>query len=479
VLRLKQHISETHVNKPNIKDQRLIYAGNLLKDSQTLKQVFFRDSLCTELTNSNKTDFTIHLVCSNSSQKSTQATASNLGPANSNSAPATQTSPTSSTRINSTSATVTPPPPPSSSSVNTNNIQRDSNPNNQSSQAPSSPNMTSAQVSGMVNDLLQSEQMRQQLVTLQQLANLVATELAQNLAINFSIYANQNSPGNSAQTPMQLSNISELLNSGQPINISTINTTAQAANTASQTDNGQVDGNDITAQLIYAGQPNRNGHNLTGDTNVNDPRVAHQPEANQFGLNHAPQAQAQAVVAGPQQQQRQVQAPQAPIIEQPVPAQPVDAEQILQHDVIDWVYYSIRAMVLMAALYIHASLFRLLFIFGLLAIAFFLNRRSARRQNQPEVRQNAAQPPQPMPAENRGAPANDAPLEEAGELRRRRVNGNEPVADGDRNQIVDNAGDPAHFEENAGGEDIAQRRVSFFKLCYLVVADFLASLVPE
>lgn len=64
VKRLKQHISETHINKPSIEDQRLIYSGNLLKDHEILEEIFSRDPLTnSDLTNSNKKDFTIHLVC--------------------------------------------------------------------------------------------------------------------------------------------------------------------------------------------------------------------------------------------------------------------------------------------------------------------------------------------------------------------------------------------------------------------------------
>uniref|UniRef100_A0A6G1SQS2 Homocysteine-responsive endoplasmic reticulum-resident ubiquitin-like domain member 2 protein n=1 Tax=Aceria tosichella TaxID=561515 RepID=A0A6G1SQS2_9ACAR len=482
VLRLKQHISETHVNKPHIKDQRLIYAGNLLKDSLTLKQVFFRDSLCTELTNSSKTDFTIHLVCSNSSQKATPS--SGLATAN------TSTAAPQASQARPINGTAPPQPPPnvtqsSSPSVNTNGTSNASTQNlnhttsNGTNQASTSArDMNFTQVTEIVNGLLQSEQMRQQLATLQQLANMVAAELAQNLATNSSIHTN--SPAQldtSAQLPLQLSELAGLLNLGQSANNPTFNTTASPLNLAPQTDNGLA-ANSIARQLLYAGQPNRDGQNLNGDTNVNNPGVEHQLDGRQFGFNHPAQAQAQ-VVAG--QQQHQVQAPQAPIMEQPVPAQPVDPEPILQHDVIDWVYYSIRAMVLMAALYIHASLFRLLFIFGLLAIAFFFNRRSARRRNQPAARPNAAQPPQPAPADARGgADDNRVPLEQGdAELRRRRVNGADP-ADGDNNnQNDDNAADRAQPVGNADGEDVVQRRVSFFKLCYLVVADFLASLVPE
>lgn len=463
VSRLKQHISETHVNRPNIKDQRLIYAGNLLKDSLTLRQVFFRDSLCTELTNSDKTDFTIHLVCSNSSHKPQPA--SRLG-----SSPLTTTQPAQERSARPDQANL-------ASSGQTNGAPRATN--NAANQTPTF-RMSSTQMHDIVSNLMQSEQMRQQLATLQQLANSVATELTQNLTASLNDQASARQMIPQTHFPLLLSQLPGLLNFGQPIDISTHATTSPPIGSVSQTDQDLV-ANFAFNRLANNGAPTYEEHNLTGDNNVNDTELRHQPVGHQTDFGHPEQAQPPAAVAD--LHQPRVQAPQAPIIEQPVPAQPriqpVNADPVLQHDVIDWVYYSIRAMVLIAALYIHASLFRLLFIFGLLAIAFFFSRRSNRRQNQPAAGLNVAQVQQAINAENRGMADNDVHLEQGGNLRRRRVEGeNAPNGDSGGPNVGEGGADGGAAGIEEGGQ-VGQVRVSFLKLCYLTVTDFLASLVPE
>lgn len=291
VHRLKQHISETHINKPKVEDQRLIYAGNLLKDSFTLKQIFFRDSLCTELTNSNKTDFTLHLVCQlpRTSEQSSNFNSSTNHPS-------------------ATPSSATPSP--------AQNVPASTRSEEQPHQAQ------------MIQSLMQSDQMRQQMAAFQELSQLVAAQLATSLA------------------------------------------------------------NGTLPQLLS------NANRIEVQTSV-------------------------------------------PVINQPAPQAPVDpGAPAAQHDIIDWVYYSTRALILIAALYIHASMYRLLFLFGMLAIAFYFNRRPGRGQA--------------AAAENN---AND-------------VNNNPAAA---RDQV------PAED----GGGDRAPARLPFLKLCYLVVTDFLASLVPE
>lgn len=147
----------------------------------------------------------------------------------------------------------------------------------------------------------------------------------------------------------------------------------------------------------------------------------------------------------------------------------------MQHDVIDWVYYSVRAALLMAALYIHASMFRLLFIVGLLAIAYFFNRRSARRNNNVVInRQEAANP---NVREVNIADFNNAPPGNAVQRQRPREGAGGQVAD-------DNLGDEQRAEGegenilNAQDERVPDR-LPILKFCYLVLTDFLASLVPE
>lgn len=386
IKRLKQHISETHTNKPSVEDQRLIYAGNLLKDHQILKQIFFRDSLCTELTNSSKTDFTIHLVCSqqkivnsnsNNTNRATTASSSNRE-SNTNS----QTSSSSSGTAN--QATSLPSISRPTTSINlqipigsqeritfgtsqsgtssnitttTTTTIRLNNQNQTTSITRSTPitlinnqltttisNGQSAQQAEMIQNLIQSDHMRQQMAVFQHLACLVASQIAQNIN-----------------------------------------------------------------------------------------RVPSPPP------------------------------PPPPVVEQPAP-RPEQEAAAVQHDVIDWVYYSIRAFVLMAALYIHASMFRLFFIVGILATAYFFHRGSFRRRARQQPQQEALQQQQQV-LNNQQEQANQQ------ENGRRLQNLEEQPFNGEVNNDNEQRDTPQ--------EHRARERLPILKLCYLVLTDFLASLVPE
>jgi len=229
-----------------------------------------------------------------------------------------------------------------------------------------------------------------------------------------------------------------------------------------------------------------NDHNLNNhDPNVADgaqQMAAGNANMAQFNLGPVPRAQ--------------------PMVEQPIGvgvAQVQDQEApALQHDVIDWVYYSIRAIIFMTALYIHASLFRLTFLAAILAFCYYINRRSVRRaalqQHRARGQMIAGQ------NGNRGQPAQDVPDEGLGRVVREPAQGEEgriPQAGEPELRLRLNAGhseggreaendmargngviDTARVDEQNVGQD-NQGRVPFLKLCYLVVTDFLASLVPE
>lgn len=475
VLRLKQYISETHINKPKSEDQRLIYAGNLLKDSLTLKQVFFRDSLCTELTNSSKTDFTIHLVCSAnqlrpaSSQSSntakssdrSQGTSGSNAPASSNSSLASEQQPTTSNISNS----------------NTSNQQQSNTAtipsNTQTVDAPQINQINHTQAAELAMNLLQSDHMRQQTAIFNQLANLVAAKLVENLANESMLDANR--------TSIETDQVNQILNNSPLFDGLTRNEAITSA-IISQNVNHLV-ASSVASQDLYAGNRVSNqgvdqaGQNLNNADLANGPRIMINHPANglQIGEHQGPRVE----VAAPA-----VIAPRAVPQAQPAPIgpQPIDPDVPgMQHDVIDWVYYFLRAMVLFLALYIHASVLRLMFIALLLAIAYFFNRRSARRaarNNLPE-RDQVPRDNQDGLAEMNGNVINDG--EHQGEelnggLRRRRA-ADENVNIGE--DEVDNVPDDTRRGPTQQPQDAAQRRVSMLKLCYLVVTDFLASLVPE
>lgn len=517
VSQLKQHISETHINRPNVEDQRLIYAGNLLKDAQTLKQIFFRDSLCTELTNSSKTDFTIHLVCSQKSNhnvyNTSQPTTSN-NTTRSNQARLQQgSSSNQNNHSNSSAGTI--------DSISNNNVTNNSNNNNydytnnrsnqasiingiQLAQNPASAqttNLDANQVNDIVANLMDSEQMRQQMNMFQELANNVAAQLINNLASSltqtslssFQTQSTSTTTPSLHQTSSQQipsPDISSMLNNiPQNVRIATPTAVTVDSSTSTVTAASQMiyAGNRIQTHLVdasdHGNNPNRN-LNHPADNNDTAPRVSEQHGGVRFRL-------------GPVAHQAAHQA--APIVNQPagaaagVPAAQVPDPEVhaIQHDVIDWVYYSIRALVLMAALYIHASILRLLFIFGVLAIAYFFNRRSARRNN----RRGDRERPQHAAANVWHRQANNAPGAAAapdgpgnagvginrGEVDRNRlndltINNNNDVAGGER-------GDANGARAQDGGEEtvaaVQPVRLSFLKFCYLVITDFLASLVPE
>lgn len=379
VRRLKQHISETHINKPNIEDQRLIYAGNLLKDSLTLKQVFLRDSLCTDLTNSSKTDFTIHLVCTQKViiSSNQQSSNKNAMPAARSATPRANGLISSSSRSSNPSVQIPSQSNPAEFSrnnpmaSNATNVNASSNNSDvpvvtssllnnifsfpSASQNSSTPTATRTEMTQL---WMQSEQMRQQLALFQQMADLVAAQL-----------------------------VAVARNNGNPTSLPTTT-------------------NDIASQ--------------TSDNNANAPAL---DDHHHFRIEDAREAR-----------------------DIPV-AQPAIG-QAQQNDVIDWVYCSIKAVVLMAAIFLHASIFRILTILGLISIAVFFNRRSTRR-TVPNRREGPEAPQGPIDLGIREPAANDP----------------DPTPD-------DRGANENHSEASQG-------RMSLIKFCYLVVTDFLASLLPE
>lgn len=191
------------------------------------------------------------------------------------------------------------------------------------------------------------------------------------------------------------------------------------------------------------------------------------------GHHHQPPDQGQ----GPEQGQVPVVQGQAPIINQPAPLQPEPDVLPIEHDVIDWIYYSIRALVLMAALYAHASMFRLLSIVGLLGIAYFSNRRSASRAQAQQQQQNQNQqqvtPRLDAAPVARGDDAQNPIIQrDAGdEVQPLLIDGN----NNDGNQPIG----VTRGANQAVEDEMAQQRVPILKLCYQIVTEFLASLVPE
>lgn len=453
VQRLKQHISETHVNKPRVEDQRLIYAGNLLKDSWFLRQIFFRDSLCTELTNSSKTDFTIHLVCytpvtktsASSSSASQSRPANNSGQSNSGSSTARPTPSSNSPNNNSgltqsnfdrTQPTANPAPSLSSNSQNRHlNQQQASNNTNTpiilSNNLNQTSTFSSTQHAEMIQNYMQSEQMRQQMAIFQHLAHVVAAQIANHVA-------NPRNP--TAINSDQASQVPIVpIFDAQALNVQT--TSNHLSATASQL---LYAGNRQQTQFVQADTSTGvyQNENMNNENNANAQGVVGEPAVVEPQLRRLMQARAQG----------------GGFLDQGAP--PPDPE--LQHDVIDWAYYSIRAAVLLVALYLHATWFRLLFIFTLLAMAYFFNRRRfpARQGQQQQVGQDnpVFQPP------DQGQP----------DVRRRNLDGEEQQRAG-----ANTVDDADEMVQDRVQEENVPVRVPFLKLCYLVVTEFLASLVPE
>lgn len=450
VHQLKQHISETHVNKPKVEDQRLIYAGNLLKDTHTLKQIFFRNSLCTELTNSSKTDFTIHLVCYSYTYRLPGNPSLGTGQALTAGQSSSTTSASSTAATNSTQTGFIRSMPNTAianrSPVNnqpapvTRNTPLSPISNQNPLPATSSTTLNATQQAEMIRNFMQSDQMRQQMVVFQQLAHMVAAQIATNLA-----YSNYNNIINSNQrnstTNETLSSHAHLPVIGDQLANSPI--TSAASQLLYAEDRQRAQFVQSSTHEHRAGAVNQN-ENINNENNANAPAVV-EPARAQFGFG------------GP------LQGP-APVVEHPAP------QPIVEHDVIDWVYYSIRAVGLMVALYIHASMFRLLFILGILAIAFFFNRRRVA----PAARHDLGQPQR---AQVLHPFVNQRAHQENAELRGRVADRGEQPNVANRVAIVNN--DEEAAARGRAQEEVGPGRVPFLKLCYLVVTDFLASLVPE
>lgn len=518
VNRLKQHISETHINKPNIEDQRLIYAGNLLKDSQTLKQVFFRDSLCTDLTNSSKTDFTIHLVCTQKIVTNQVNRSSNITSRNTTTRPQGHLSSSvphaaSSAQSAGDASTIRPSPAfgsgPSTSNTRpvggqqasnqgpatNSNINPTVNDNpfsnlftNLNSLGSSIPNPS--QREGLAHEFMQSEQIRQKMARFEQLANAVAVQLTILIANNSNF--NLTPDLSASTTPEQLS---QMLNptAGEPI----VQPTAQGISTSPlmatptvpcQTSDGSVGTGGIdTNRAAAASSGESRVQGLIAAVEERADPLASTNHTTASSMSSRPAAQivdganadrANPIGAEPAQPVPQFafQVHQAA----PQPAPPVVEQQAPNHDVIDWIYYSIRAIFIMTALYMHASIFRLLSILGLLVMAYFVSRRVTRRTNanRREVQVRDVRDPN----QNQQNLAQQQPAQQAADR-----DANEPdnrARDGGirhrGQELRPNANDNnTNSNDNRQGQDEAAARVPFLKLCYLVVTDFIASLVPN
>ena len=95
------------------------------------------------------------------------------------------------------------------------------------------------------------------------------------------------------------------------------------------------------------------------------------------------------------------------------------------------------------------------------------------------VRQEAVADGVPAAAVD-GVPREDGVNNEGLRRRRGEAADQEPyVANRNVNEVRENGSDHGRVAAQGGQEEIVRRPISFLKLCYLVVTDFLASLVPE
>lgn len=521
VLQLKQHISQTHVNKPNVGDQRLIYAGNVLKDTHTLKQIFFRNSLCTELTNSNKTDFTIHLVCCTSAQKNASGTQT-VTRSNDNTTSAASSQPTS-----------------SPSSIQANRLDNHQNVFNQShsgsnTAAPRSGNgqpttdahltidilmgaLDPAQQTELIAQIMQSERMRTHLMAFHAASENFAAELARSLQDTNLIRQIQTirattsgpvttSTNNTSTTSNRTTNEPQAeQTSAQATLTPDANATLNVRITAST--GASINTNQPEQLLIPRDTPGANRSPESGEHPVAPVR--------EENINNDNQNEAARLMADPQAAPEGV--AQLGIHNGPVHV--IGEQEPGRGDVLDWAYYLFRAALLLVAISIHASAFRLMFTLGLLAVAYFFNRRAARRAVQRQSAQRhllaaaqrflnrGQQPPappsphqgqqqpqqpqqqQPQPNGDNVPNNNDSNQAQTGADRQEpnRDSNNNAGSVSDRNSNTNSLDNNNNINNNnnlnplneGNAEQNAQLRLPFIKLCYRIVTDFLVSLIPE
>lgn len=438
IRRLKQQIAETHVIKPIIDDQRLIYGGNILKDNLSLKEVFFKDSLCTDLTNANKTDFTIHLVCAQKAIYNTNNNASNVRnsqqtqPSTSNTNKTTNSrnanndiSPSVSMSGQSNRPTLSPHHQTTAPNyVNGENAQNTSTTTstniNRNSPAPNGANVlnnlfsfpagtisSNQQTNEIVSEMMRSQPMRQQLAIFEQMANMVAAQIV-NIARN-----NNN---------ININNIDN--NNFIPTN-NVINNNTGENNLNNMNNNNNINNID-----------NNNDNNNNPEPGVGENFVDVQ-EGGEFG---------------PAARGARARAPAEPVL------QVVDGAGN-QVDVIDWVYCTLKAMVLMLAIFLHASMYRIVSILGIMGFGYLFNRFITRRAQNNRARSETIRARNLEPGGPNGHDNDNN-------------NNNNPETNDQMNERA-NLIDAATVANNNNN-----RQISFFKFCYLVVTDFLASLVP-
>lgn len=141
-----------------------------------------------------------------------------------------------------------------------------------------------------------------------------------------------------------------------------------------------------------------------------------------------------------------------------------------QRHLLDWLYYTFRALVLMTALYVHSS-YKFIFVVCFMAFCYFYKKRMANRQAHRQNEQRV------MGNNNRNQVLNDQAIhnyiidrEENNNLRNRRApvlndgNGAEPVTQG-------NVPGNIHPAQEA--------RLPLLKIIYMVVSSFIISLIPD
>lgn len=424
VKQLKSFLSTEYPSKPAVEDQRLIYSGHLLKDDQTLSQVF-------QPISSNDSVVTIHLVVAqkaitndaNTNQRSSENTSSN-------------------NNVSSNSST----------NAGGNSGQRETNLVNNSAGHNESQSQSQAATAAALTASMLAQM------------NVNSNNLMANLV---NPYANSFMPG--TFVPIAVPPTFPPLVNGQPMNLSPEEMNAMQQLYSRLLSNysptgfipGVIPSLTLNPFLV-------NGQSIPAFAQV--PLV--QPEQLQQQQQQRPQVQ--------QQQNR----PQPPILG---PAPIEDDEEADNRDWLDWFYWISRALVLFSIVYFYSSFTRFILVVGfavfmyLYQVGLFFPRNAIDDQQQQLVQEQPQQPQgnnnlQVPPINNNvnqeNEPANDAvaelPVPDAGVA---------AANDGIRARRRHSAF--SGTSSNTHASDTPDERLSGLRMVWVVLSSLFTSLIPE
>ncbi|CAL4105987.1 unnamed protein product [Meganyctiphanes norvegica] len=427
VLLLKNHLSNIHPSKPSVKEQRLIYSGQLLVDHLVLRNVLRHPS--------ENNSYTIHLVCSPPRNNTTTTTTATVTPAVATINPAV------------TMATAAP------SSIPPENIQVSST---SSGASVSINNPTSSELPLPSTDS-STDGVRRRFVSPEVSTSTTATNIG-----GPTPYMNP-----TPQFPQ------ELITSGDPMHQMAIMQQMYAQYMNSYMQYMQMGG--AMSGMMWPGQMMQPAAPMAPPPNpqVTVATAATEPQEPRVDANAQPQPQQQ-------QQQQQQQQPQIRMNAQGGEVdEEEEGEEGVGRDWLDWIYMASRCAVLLSIVYFYSTPSRFMLVICIAMLLYLYQAgwfRPARR----------IEPPVPREGNNNNINRNDNNNQDDRNNNINNNNNNNLVNEVQQERVPDEANANLDDQNPAENNETTERvvedvpaRPSFLNLSWTFLTTFFTSLIPE